>query len=266
MLKEMFPFAFFLALLFCPQSDAVSQSNSRQPSITYEQHKEAAVRINNLAGNIHSEADASKLVDEIAAIFADELLAKWSLSRTFNRIAHAEFEAMKDSARLIQEQHISDVWNEYVREISAPGDRRVTAAEIHNLRDGLFTGAKLSYARGIQTIWTAPNIYAVGSDGKVSTDGCRAIETLRVIYDLHSHFRNVRAARERLQKGVVASEQVAKRSADSNSRLKGTTRLEARVEEPDSVRSAEYRYEQEHGALIFDQLVQRLFDELFPAF
>ena len=54
--------------------------------------------------------------------------------------------------RLVPEHRIVDVWNQYVREIGAPDEAIVTAAEIHNMRDGSFTGAQLMWARGNQTI------------------------------------------------------------------------------------------------------------------
>jgi hypothetical protein len=57
-----------------------------------------------------------------------------------------------------------NVWNQYVKEIGAPDDAIVSVAEIHNMRDGSFTVAQLMWARGNQTIWTIPNVYALGSD------------------------------------------------------------------------------------------------------
>lgn len=261
----MIAFWLVLALIVAPaqQSSSIPASAQQQAHASYEHHKQAAIRINKLANHIHSDADASTLVSQIATVFANELPPTWSSRRVLDRVAHAEFEAVSDSARLIPEQQIASVWNEYAREIGAPEERLVTAAEIHNVRDAQFTSAKLLWERGQQTVWTMPNMYALGSDGKVA-DGCRAIEALRVIYDLHSLVQNLRAARERLQKGVVVSDEVARRLEDSNPRPKGTTRLEARVHEADPVRSAEHRYVQEHGALAFSDLMQRLFDELFP--
>ena len=39
----------------------------------YEQHKQAAIRINELAGRIHAESGASSFVSEIAGVFVKEL-------------------------------------------------------------------------------------------------------------------------------------------------------------------------------------------------
>ena len=49
----------------------------------------------------------------------------------------------------------------------------------------------------------------VDKDGKVA-EGCRAVEALRVIYDLDRMFDNLRSARERLRKGIVASDAIKK--------------------------------------------------------
>jgi hypothetical protein len=44
----------------------------------YERHKQAAIRINDLAGRINSEADAHAVVSEIAGLFAEELPPAWA--------------------------------------------------------------------------------------------------------------------------------------------------------------------------------------------
>ena len=130
------------------------------------------------------------------------------------------------------------------------------------MRDAERTVALLLWARDQQTIWTMPNIYAVGQDGKVS-DGCRAIEAIRVIYDL-DRFQNLRSARERVKKGILASEQVKDRSADSTRKPQGGVLLAAHAED-NPVSSAERHYLQDHGSIAYDQLLIRLFDELLPA-
>lgn len=118
------------------------------------------------------------------------------------------------------------------------------------------------WVRGIQTIWTMPNVYAVGTDGKVA-EGCRALEAIQVIHDLDDLFQNPRAARDRVRKGIVPSEEAKKRLADS-SPPQGGARLELRAD-TNPIRSVERRYVQEHGSEAYNQLLQRLFDELFPA-
>jgi hypothetical protein len=119
------------------------------------------------------------------------------------RVARAEYESVGDPATLISEQRIADVWNQYGREIGAPGETIITVAAIHNMRDGVYTVAQPMRVRGNQTIWTMPDVYALGPDGKVA-DACRAIETVRVIHDLDDLFQSLRGARDRLRKGFCA--------------------------------------------------------------
>lgn len=57
---------------------------------------------------------------------------------------------MSDPAKLIPEQRIVDVWNEYVREIGAPDETIVTAAEIHYMRDAEFAVAQKMWTQGVQ--------------------------------------------------------------------------------------------------------------------
>jgi hypothetical protein len=229
----------------------------------YERHTHAAIRINDLAGRLQSEADASTFVSEIASLFAKELPPAWASSSIRQRVEHTEYEAVRNPARLIPEQRVVDVWNQYVREIGAPGEAIVSVAEIHNMRDASYTVAQSMWARGIQTIWTMPNVYAVGSDGKVA-DGCRALEALRVIHDLDDLFQNLRGARDRLRSGIVLSDEIKKRAGESNPQPHSTARLEMRAD-TNPIRPAERRYVQEHGSVANDQLLVRLFDELFPA-
>jgi hypothetical protein len=75
----------------------------------YEQHKQAAIRINELAGRIQSEANASAFVSEIAGLFAKELPPVWASSSIRQRVAHAEYETVRNPAKLISEQRIVDV-------------------------------------------------------------------------------------------------------------------------------------------------------------
>jgi hypothetical protein len=56
----------------------------------YERHRQAAIRINELAGRVQSEADASALVSEIAGLFAKELPPAWASSSIRQRVAHAD--------------------------------------------------------------------------------------------------------------------------------------------------------------------------------
>jgi hypothetical protein len=260
-----------LGLVFALVVAAFQQGGSAEPRAAiqqrardaYEQHKQAAIRINELAGRIHSEADAIALVSEIAGAFAKEMPPAWASSSIRQRVAHAEYETVGDPAKLILEQRIVDVWNQYVKEIGARDEAIVSVAEIHNMRDGSYTFAQWMWARGDQTIWTMPNAYALGPDGKVA-DGCRALEALRVIHDLDGLFQNLRGARERLQRGIVPSEEVKKRLGEQNPQPRISARFEAHVD-TNPIRPAEQRYVQEHGSAAHAQLIARLFDDLFPS-
>jgi hypothetical protein len=257
-------FIFALLVAVLQQGDSVGLQATMQQHARdeYERHKQAAIRINEIAGGIQSEADASAVVSEIAGLFANELPPAWASSSIRQRIAHAEYETIRNPARLMSEQRIADVWNQYVREIGAPDEAIVSVAEIHNMRDGAYTLAQLMWARGNQTIWTMPNVFALGADGKVA-DGCRAVEALRVIHDLDDLFQNLRGARDRLQKGVVPSEEIKKRVGEPNRQPHGTVRIETHAD-TNPIHPAERRYVQEHGSMAYDQLLARLFDQLFP--
>jgi hypothetical protein len=129
----------------------------------YERHKQAAIHINDLAGRIHSEADADVFVSEIRVLFAKELPPVWADGGILHRIAHSEYEAASHPTSLIPEQRVVDVWNEYVREVGASDDAVVTTAEIHNMRDGEFGVARLMWAKGNQTIWAIPKYLRAGA-------------------------------------------------------------------------------------------------------
>jgi ribosomal protein L17 len=92
------------------------------------------------------------------------------------------------------------------------------------------------------------------------------VEALRVIHDLDQLFDNLRGARERLRQGIVASDSIKKSLENTKANQKTTGRLVAvaRVD-TNPLRPAEYRYVSEHGAYHLNQVVEMLFEELFPA-
>ena len=106
-----------------------------------------------------------------------------------------------------------------------------------------------------------PNVYALQPDGKVA-DACRAVETVRVMYDLND-FRNLRGARDRVRRGIVPSEQAEKRMEGPNPHPQPTAWLGAHVD-TNPIRSAEQRYLREHGSEEYGQLLTRLLGQLFP--
>ena len=252
--------------IVCFQNSWFTEYTARAQSLaegSYEKHRQAAVEINDLAGRIHSEADASAYVSAIAVLFAKELPPAWTQRVIFQRIAHAEFDSIGTAPKLISEQRIADVWNQYMREIGAPDEALVNAAEIHNMRDGTFTVAQMMWSRGQQTIWTMPNAFAITSEGKVA-DGCRAVEAVRILHDLGQLFQNLRSARERLHKGIALSEEIKQRSPVVSSRPAQTTSLLVAHADTNPVRPAEQRYVQDHGPQVYQQLLTHLFNELFP--
>jgi hypothetical protein len=232
----------------------------------YEPIRQAAIHVNELAGSIHSEADAQAFVDAIAEHVTPNRQSSWAMRGIRHRVAHAEYEAVSDPSRLIPEQRVVDVWNEYVRELDAPEETLVTVGELHNLRDAMYTLNKAMWQkqRFPQSLWTMPDVYAVGGDGKVA-NGCRAVESLKILHDMSFSFQNVLGARDRVQKGVLISEVASQRRQDAGARpqLAGSSLQATRDTNP--VRMAEYRYVQAHGHADYQRLLQRLFTELVPA-
>jgi hypothetical protein len=234
-----------------------------QMNSAYEIHRQRAVQMNELAGKVQSPADSRRLVDMIAEMFADKLPPAWATGSIRDRVAHAEYESAIDPTRLVPEQRIVDAWNKYVEEIGASQETRVSVAEIHNLRDGYYAMARVLWSRGSQSVWTMPNMYAVGPDEKVA-DGCRAVEALRVVWDLANIFDNLRGARDRVPKGVMVSDMVKQQlEAPASGQTRSEARLVAgKVDNP--VRIAEMRYIREHGAIGLSHAIEGLIYDLFP--
>jgi len=219
-----------------------------------------AIAINDLAGHLQSLDDARKLVDMAASEFSGELPPKWATRSIRDRIARAEYESAAEGA-LIPEQRVADVWNDYLEKIGAPQESYVTAEEIHTLRDSYYVSAQLSWTRGIQNIWTVPNIYAVGPDGKVA-NGCRALEALGILWQLGNQPEILEGARELIKKGERMSEMYKKPSKPP---APGTEKsyLTFRIAPPNPVEQAAYRYERDHGVRGLNNAIEGLLKELF---
>jgi hypothetical protein len=176
-----------------------------------EAYRGATVRINELAGNIHSEQDARAYVDELARMFGDEIT--YALTAPLRaRVAQAEFVTATDASKLIPEQRVADAWNKWVADINAPAEARITAAEVHNYRDAMHASGERMWQQ-YPNLWSAPNIAAVKPDGTVA-EGCRAVEALFVLHQIDTFFTNLLAARDRVAKGVLLSEELRKRRAE----------------------------------------------------
>lgn len=264
------PLALLLLVGASPQTtttrpDAPTQQQLMEARAKYEPARQAAIHLNDLAGNIHSEADAQAFVDAVAERFLGQEHLSWVTASVRHRVAHAEYETVSNPARMVPEQRIVDVWNEYVRELDTPEETLITVAELHNMRDGMYTATKSMWKRkGItQQFWTIPNIYAVDADGKVAS-GCRAVEVLKILHDMFHTFQVVQGARARVQKGVLVSDTVRQRQPSGTPGPSAArSQLMAR-QDPKPVLSAEIRYLQAHGEEDYTRLMGRLFGELFP--
>jgi hypothetical protein len=261
-----------VALLFAALQSPVLQQpdGAAQPQKLEEARdkygpaRQAAVQLNDLAGNIHSEGDARSFVDAVAERLGTSA-PSWATGIIRRQIAHAEYEAVSDRSRLIPEQRIVNVWNEYVRELDAPEETLVTLAELHNLRDAMYTGSQFLWKKGgiTQQFWTIPNVYAVDANGKVA-DGCRAVEALKILHDMFNTFQMVRGARERAQRGVLVSDTVKQRQQDGTTRSPAARSELRAVANANPLPAAEMRYVQAHGEGDYHWLMVRLYLELFP--
>jgi hypothetical protein len=245
------------------QSDPALQQRAAE---VRKSARQAAIHVNNLAGNIRSEADAKAFVDAVAERFTDSQLQSWMTRSIRHRVAHAEYEAVSDPSHLIPELRVVNIWNEYVRELDAPEETLVTVAELRNLRDAAYTMNKRmrKNERFPQSLWIIPDIYAVDAEGKLA-GGCRAVEALKILHDMSFSFQSVLGARERVRKGVLLSDSVAQREKNPTPRPQAV-RGELRAgRDANPVRLAEFHYVQAHGQIDYRRLLERLYAELFPS-
>src|SRR5579884_562072 len=162
-----------------PNATEMEKARSEAAALA-EKHQQESIRLNDLAGHIKTESDADALVNSVAEMFADSLPPAWATRDLRHRLAKMEWETSTDPAKLIPEQRLANLWNEYVAAIDAGPEAMVSVPELHSLRDGQYSSAKLMWSRGWnQSVWTMPNVFAVGADGKVAA-GCRALEALRI--------------------------------------------------------------------------------------
>jgi hypothetical protein len=120
----------------------------------------------------------------------------------------------------------------------------------------------LGWKHGIQNLWMMPNIYAVGPDGKVA-GGCRALEAIRIVWDLANEPDNLLGARKLTEKGELFSDMIdpAKPLAPSQQRFEGAS-VSRIVSNP--VEAAARQYFRERGANALNHAIRRLLDEVFP--
>src|SRR5439155_28359 len=178
---------------------------------------QAAIRMNELAAHINSEADARAFVDAVADMFADNLPPAWATRGIRERIARAEYEAVSDPLRQIPEQRIADVWNKYVREIGASEEPIVRPrARNRSLRPHHLPGRNI----------------------RQSTRRTRTIAEVLCRFRCHQ---------------------------EESGKYEGQPENQCLAGSADRRQSALIRYVRAHGVEHFKQLVEPLFEELFPA-
>jgi hypothetical protein len=217
-----------------------------------------AIAINDAAGNIHSLDDARHLVDLVAAEFSDELPPRWSTQSICSRIARAEYKSVVEPGSLISEQHIADVWNDFVKKIGAPPETMLTAADVHYLRDAQYVSERIFWVRE-QDIWTIPGIFAVGPDGKVA-QGSRALEAIRLLWLLANNEDDFPGIHAASQKGVLFSDLIKQRAKQGTGQAQGGVAVLRMVSYP--VQRAAVRYQREHGTRALDRALEDLLNNL----
>jgi len=229
-----------------------------------EVRRQAAVRLNELAGSIRTEVDARMFIDAVAEQYTGKHRQSWLTRGIRHRVAHAEYEAVSGPSGFIPEERIVNVWNEYVRELDAPEEALVTVAEVHNLRDAMLTSSQHMWKNETaRQFWTIPSIYAVDADGNVAS-GCRAVEALKILHDMFNSFQSIWFARERVERGQLVSDEVKQRERDGTPPPPLTPGQLKVMQNRNPLPEAESRYVQTHGERDYQRLLERGFAELFP--
>lgn len=269
--KQILPAFVFLPVAFAsaqhPASTARDQFFRKQA-----QMRQRAIQFNDLAAHLNSIADAQRLVDMATAEFSEEIPPGWVTPSLRDRIARAEFDSATDPRALIPDKRVAAAWDDYLEKIGAPQKSFVSAAEIHAVRDELFGDTQFTWQH-YPTLLYAPNVYATGADKKLA-DGCRALETARVLWDLESSPESLTAARGRIKLGIAFSDLVKNATKPSvvgphgskpppSGSVKGfaVVQMELMV---NPVEEAERKYIQDHGLIAMNAAVWQLLDDLFP--
>jgi hypothetical protein len=215
--------------------------------------QQCAEQLNQFATTIQTPADARRFVDYLADLFSEDAPSTWTNNFVRSRIAEAEFAAVTDPQKAIPEQRLAEAWNDYVDTLGAPENQKVTPAELHNLRDAFLTTDRFAWNSGYRNIWAVPSIYATRPDGHLAP-GCRAVEAIRVIWDLANLPDNLRAARDRVSKGVLTSDLYRKSSqSGGGSSTRGSVSFSVRGPYP--IELAQREYIQHNGNKVFSRAV-----------
>jgi hypothetical protein len=240
----------------------------RQPSPEALRHfaevrqrmRDHAIAIHDLAGHIQSLDDARKLVDLVADEFSDELPTKWATHSIRERIAQAEYESATDSRSLISERHIADAWNDFVKKIDAPQETMLTTAEVHYLLDAQYVSARVAWVGYEKDIWTIPDVFALGPDGKVA-HGARALEAIRLFWLLGNSTDDFQGIHAEAQKGVLLSDRIPHPEQPSApGKAQGGAVVFRNVSFP--VQQAAYRYVHDHGDRALNRALEDLLKDL----
>ena len=220
-------------------------------------YRQQAEELNQLASNIQTPADARHFVDFLADLFSEETPSSWTSNALRNRIAQAEFAAVSDPQKTIRESRLAEAWNAYVDTIGAPEDQKVTPAEIHNLRDAFLATARVGWNRGSRNFWLTPSIYATLPDGQLAP-GCRAVESIRLLWDLAKNPNNIQAARERVSEGLLVSDSYRKALQSSGSTATGVALVSGGVRSLYPIELAQRKYIAVNGNKAFSHAVMAM--------
>ncbi len=223
-------------------------------------YRQQAEELNQLASTIQTPADARHFVDFLADLFSEETPSSWTSNALRNRIAKAEFAAVSDPQKTIPESRLAEAWNRYVDTIAAPEDQKVTPAELHNLRDAFLTTARIGWNRGSRNFWLTPSIYATLPDTRLAP-GCRAVESIRILWDLANNPNNIHAARERVSKGLLVSDRYRKPPQSSGSTATGVALVSGGVRNPYPIELAQRKYIAVNGNKAFSHAVMAMLEK-----
>jgi len=223
--------------------------------------RDETLKLNELASNIHTVADARRFIDAIADLFADDLPPAWTTNSLRARLGQAEYLTVTDPHRRIPEQHLAEIWNTYLAAIGAPDDSRVSAAEIHYLRDAFFANGRVMWDRGYRNFWLLPSIFATNPD-RTLAPACRIVESLRILYDLDRFPQNLAGAREAVAKGILTSDVLKHAQQQPRSAMGGRASLSVGASGGNPVEAAAARYIRAHGMAAFTQTVETMLNSL----
>lgn len=219
--------------------------------------REQAEQLNQLASSIHTPADARRFVDFLAHLFSEETPSSWTSNSLRNRIAQAEFAAVSNPPKAIPESRLAEAWNTYVDTISAAQNQKVVPPELHNLRDAFLATARAAWNRGYTNFWLTPSIYATLPDGRLAPD-CRAVESIRVLWDLANNPNNIQAARDRVSKGLLLSDLYSKPPQSPGPSTTNRASVSFSVRSPYPIELAQRRYIQLNGNKAFNRAVMAM--------